>query len=162
MAASSRPPAVAGPYVRGAKLGLPPDGPGSLAPTGRRIAAFLVDAIVSGLLAALFVSRTDLPGVKSNLPGLWSYVPLTLIYVFGMLFLGKTLGMHLLGLRIIRVDRVAAVNPWRAIVRTALLLVLVPAVVFDRDGRGLHDRFADTAVIRDQAPVTPRKQSDTH
>ena len=36
----------------------------------------------------------------------------------------------------------------RALVRTALLCLLVPAVVFDRDGRGLHDRLTDTAVVR--------------
>jgi hypothetical protein len=27
-------------------------------------------------------------------------------------------------------------------------MLLVPAVVFDRDGRGLHDRYTDTAVVR--------------
>ena len=31
---------------------------------------------------------------------------------------------------------------------TALLFLLVPALVFDRDGRGLHDRYSDTAVVR--------------
>jgi uncharacterized RDD family membrane protein YckC len=34
------------------------------------------------------------------------------------------------------------------LVRTVLLFLLVPAVVFDRDGRGLHDRLSDTAVVR--------------
>ena len=56
--------------------------------------------------------------------------------------------MYLFGLRVIRVDRTAAVNPWRAVLRTALLMLLVPAVVFDKDGRGLHDRYTDTAVVR--------------
>ena len=65
-----------------------------------------------------------------------------------MLFVGRTLGMYLFGLRIIRVDREEAVNPWRAVLRTLLLMLLVPAVVFDRDGRGLHDRYTDTAVVR--------------
>ena len=48
----------------------------------------------------------------------------------------------------IRVDRNEAVNPWRAVVRTVLLMLLVPAVIFDKDGRGLHDRYSDTAVVR--------------
>jgi hypothetical protein len=39
------------------------------------------------------------------------------------------------------------VNPWRAVVRTALLLILIPALIVDRDGRGLHDRLTDTVVI---------------
>ena len=39
----------------------------------------------------------------------------------------------------------------RPLRRTALaiLLLLVPAVIWDRDGRGLHDRLTETAVVRD-------------
>jgi uncharacterized RDD family membrane protein YckC len=48
----------------------------------------------------------------------------------------------------VRTDPSAAVGPARAGLRTILLFVFVPAVVFDRDGRGLHDRFSDTAVVR--------------
>jgi uncharacterized RDD family membrane protein YckC len=32
--------------------------------------------------------------------------------------------------------------------RTALLMLLVPAVIVDRDGRGLHDKAAGTVVVR--------------
>jgi len=35
-----------------------------------------------------------------------------------------------------------------ALVRTVLLLTVVPALITDRDLRGLHDRAADTIVIR--------------
>ena len=56
--------------------------------------------------------------------------------------------MALVGLRVVRVDRDAPVNPWRALLRTFLLFLLVPALVWDRDGRGLHDRYSDTAVVR--------------
>jgi uncharacterized RDD family membrane protein YckC len=56
--------------------------------------------------------------------------------------------MYLFGLRVVRVDRTEAVDPFRAVTRTVLLALLVPAVIFDKDGRGLHDRFTDTAVVR--------------
>ncbi len=82
-----------------------------------------------------------------RLPGYWSLIPFALDYILGMLFVGRTLGMYLFGIRIIRVDRDDAVNPWRAVLRTALLMLLVPAVIFDKDGRGLHDRYTDTAVV---------------
>jgi uncharacterized RDD family membrane protein YckC len=134
---------------RGERLGLPVAGPGSLAPFGRRAAAFAIDALLSTLVASLFVSADpSLPGIAGRLPGWWSVVPLAVMYIAGMLLAGKTLGQHLLGMRIIRVDRRAAVNPWRAVVRTALLVIFIPAVVVDRDGRGMHDRLTDTAVIR--------------
>ena len=49
-------PRVSAPQAyRGEALGLPAAGPGSLAPTGARLLAFVVDALASGLVAALFV-----------------------------------------------------------------------------------------------------------
>jgi uncharacterized RDD family membrane protein YckC len=56
--------------------------------------------------------------------------------------------MYLTGIRVIRVDRNEAVRPLAAIVRTVLLMLLVPALIWDRDRRGLHDRIAQTVVIR--------------
>jgi hypothetical protein len=35
----------------------------------------------------------------------------------------------------------------RAALRTVLLLLLVPALIWDRDGRGLHDKAADSVVV---------------
>jgi len=32
--------------------------------------------------------------------------------------------------------------------RTLLLAIVIPAVVTDRDGRGLHDRAVNTVLIR--------------
>lgn len=131
---------------RGQKLGLPEQGPGSLAPGGRRVGAFVVDIIGSSIIAGLFTRATG-SDTASQLPGLWSLIPLAVDYIGGMLIFGRTIGMYLFKLRIIRADADVAVNPWRAVVRTLLLFLLVPAVVFDRNGRGLHDRFTDTVVV---------------
>jgi uncharacterized RDD family membrane protein YckC len=131
---------------RGEKIGLPRSGPGSLAATGPRLGAFLVDAIASGLVAALFVHPSG--GGADRLPGTWSLVPFVLDYVVGLLVAGRTLGMYLFGRRVIRVSRDVAVDPLRALGRTVLLALLIPALVFDRDNRGMHDRLTDTAVVR--------------
>lgn len=134
---------------RGEKIGLPRTGPGSLAPTGPRLAAFLVDALASALVAALFVPhKAGSDGWADTLPGSWSLIPLAVDYVVGSLVAGRTLGMYLLKLRLVRVDRQAAVDPGRIVIRTLLLFLFVPALVFDRDSRGLHDRLSDTAVVR--------------
>ena len=138
---------------RGERLGLPPSGQASLAGIGARIGAFIVDSIASTFVAALFVAtmedgRRGHHDLANRLPGYWSLIPFAIDYVLGILVAGRTLGMYMFGLRIIRVDRDEAVNPWRALLRTLLLMLLVPAVVFDKDGRGLHDRYTDTAVVR--------------
>jgi uncharacterized RDD family membrane protein YckC len=133
---------------RGEKLGLPPTGRGSLAATGPRLLAFLVDAAAAGLVAALFVPHKSGDSFSERLPGSWSLIPFALDYLIGVLVAGRTVGMYLTGLRLIRVSADTAIDPLRIVGRTALLCLLVPALIFDRDGRGLHDRFTDTAVVR--------------
>ena len=138
---------MAPPQARGVRLGLPAAGPGSLAPTGRRVLAFAIDAIASALVAGLFVHHRGAAGAAAHAPGLWSLIPFAIDYVGGILLAGRTFGMKLTGLRVIRVDAPKPVGPGRAIARTALLMLLIPALVFDRDNRGFHDRLTDTAVI---------------
>ncbi len=60
---------------------------------------------------------------------------------------GLTVGKRLLGLRTIRTNGDRPGFKWAA-VRTVLLLFVVPACLTDRDQRGLHDRAADTIVVR--------------
>src|SRR6266536_1691302 len=103
---------------RGEKIGLPHTGSGSLAATGPRLFAFLVDAAAPGLVAALFVPRHSGDSFADRLPGSWSLIPFALDYVVGVLVGGRTLGMYLTGLRVIRVSQQAAVDPLRIVART--------------------------------------------
>jgi uncharacterized RDD family membrane protein YckC len=127
---------------RGASLGLPESGPGSLASFGTRVVAYLVDAVLSVVVAVLFTAPDP--------PGNWSLLPFGLIYVVSLVAFGQTPGMRLLGLRLAHPREGARLAVWRAVVRTALLMLLIPALVVDADGRGLHDRLTDTAVVRDK------------
>ena len=126
---------------RGAALGLPADGEGSLASFSSRVGAFAIDAVAAALVAGLFTAP--------SLPGNWSLLSFGLITVVTLVTFGQTPGMRLVGLRLAHPRAGQRVALWRAVVRTALLMLLVPALVVDADGRGLHDRLTDTAVVRD-------------
>ncbi len=128
--------------VRGASLGLPEAGPGSLASFGTRVLAYLVDAVIAALVAALFTAP--------DLPRTWSLLSFGLIYVVTLVAFGQTPGMRMLGLRLAHPAEGQRLALWRAVVRTALLVLLIPALVVDADGRGLHDRLTDTAVVRER------------
>jgi uncharacterized RDD family membrane protein YckC len=127
---------------RGAALGLPAQGPGSLAPFGRRVAAYLVDSLAAAFVAGLVTAP--------ELPRLWSLPAFGVITVVFLVLTGQTPGMRLLGLRLAHPRTGQRLALWRAVVRTGLLMLLVPALVVDSDGRGLHDRLTDTAVIRER------------
>ena len=62
-------------------------------------------------------------------------------------FAGITLGKRLTSIRVARLDGKPVGLLW-GLVRTALLLTVIPPLVTDRDLRGLHDRAANTIVIR--------------
>src|SRR4029077_474015 len=60
---------------------------------------------------------------------------------------GFTIGKRLTGLRVIRITGGPVGFP-RALARTLLLLLVVPAMMMDRDLRGLQDKAAGTVVVR--------------
>lgn len=130
---------TAGP-AKGARLGLPESGPGSVATMARRAAAFAVDAIGSALVAAAFTA----PHPPNN----WSLLVFTVEYVFFTALFGQTPGMRLLKIRLYRLDRPGhPLGLPRALLRTFLLMLLIPAVIYDRDNRGYHDRITQSVVI---------------
>ncbi|MDT7573474.1 MAG: hypothetical protein QOE05_3648 [Actinomycetota bacterium] len=124
---------------RGRRLGLPEDGPGAVATFGRRMIAFVLDAVICALVAGLWTAP--------DAPGPWSFVPLGVLYVVAVPLTGQTLGMRLLGTRVIQLGRGRPEVP-RAALRFVLLCLLIPALISDRDGRGLHDKAARTVVVR--------------
>ncbi|MDQ3610265.1 MAG: RDD family protein [Actinomycetota bacterium] len=131
---------------RGDVFGLPADGPGALAGWGRRLAAFgldlLVGALIGGLINALVADPT--PGQRTlAVNGAFALQVLVLTALTG-----QSLGMRLLGVRVQKLAGGAVPGFLPAAIRTALLLLLVPAVISDREGRGLHDKAAGTAVVR--------------
>jgi uncharacterized RDD family membrane protein YckC len=125
---------------RGERLGLPESGPGSVASLGSRAAALLVDVVVAALVAGLFTAP--------DLPRNWSLLSWFAITVVAVSFFGFTPGMAALGIRVARMDGAGMVGPIRAVVRTILVAVIIPAVVLDMDGRGWHDKAVGTIVVR--------------
>jgi uncharacterized RDD family membrane protein YckC len=127
---------------RGEQLGLPEHGPGSVARPGRRLGALVVDWALCMLIAYGLI--TDGYGqATSN----WA---LLIFFGLGVLTVGSvgfTPGKRLFGLRVVALAS-GTVVPWRAAVRTLLLCLALPALVWDRDGRGLHDRAAGTVEVR--------------
>jgi uncharacterized RDD family membrane protein YckC len=123
---------------------MPERGTGSLARFGRRLVAVLVDWLLCDLIAAAFMSY------RLGQGGLGSFKPLVVFVVMNLLLvgtLGSTIGHRLLGIRVVHLSGAAA-GPVRASIRTMLLAVVIPAVIWDRDTRGLHDKISGTVTVR--------------
>ncbi|GGO79811.1 RDD family protein [Wenjunlia tyrosinilytica] len=126
----------------GERLGLPRTGPGSIAPVGRRIAALFVDWGLCVLIAYGLLARGDLGATN-----MWTSA---VFFVASVLFIGTlgfTPGKRLLRLRLVRADG-ERLSVLAAMLRTFLLLLVIPAVVWDRDYRGLHDKAVRAVQVR--------------
>ena len=123
---------------------MPERGPGSVARLGRRAVAILVDWLVSNVIAVGFLHHRLGEG------GLGSFKPLAVFVLMNLLLvgtLGSTIGHRLLGMRVVRLHGANA-GPIPAVIRTALLTLVIPAVIWDRDSRGFHDKVAGTVLVR--------------
>ena len=129
---------------RGQRLGLNAEGAGSLAGWGRRLAALLVDWLACLLLVRLFLPHIDYGTPASSLATLGFFLAEITLFTW---LTGASFGQRILGLAIVRLDGSAVGLP-RAFARSALICLLVPPLVWDRDGRGVHDRVVGTAVVR--------------
>ena len=128
----------------GQRLGLPAEGPGSVASWGRRVAALFVDWIGSLLVANAISSYAGFsPDTARLLPTL---VFLAEVTVFTGL-MGGSFGQLTLRVVVARLDG-KPVNLLQALVRTLLILLVIPPVVFNRDNRGLHDLAVGTITLR--------------
>jgi len=122
------------PYA-GERLGLPASGPGSIAGFGTRLVAFLLDSVMCALIA------WGIPREPALTTPIFALEVLVLTWLAG-----GSAGQRVRGLRVVRLDGRPTGLP-RSALRTLLLVLLIPALVWDRDGRGLHDRAAGTVVV---------------
>jgi uncharacterized RDD family membrane protein YckC len=131
----------------GSALGLPESGPRSLARSGRRFAALLVDWLIAYGLAALAMELglISFAMLSTAVLVIWFVIGAVSVRLFGF-----SPGQIALGMVVVSVDgnAVAHVGFGRALARGALLTLVIPALFTDADGRGLQDRFTFTAVVR--------------
>ncbi len=129
---------------RGERLGLPENGPGSAATLGRRIGAIFIDWIACAIVAQLIFPQFSYGSQGSAIATLGVFfVVVSIFTVLG----GASFGQRIVGIRVAALNR-PYVNPLFAVLRTLLICLVVPAVIWDRDGRGLHDRAAGTVVLK--------------
>ena len=127
---------------------MPEAGPGSIARPGRRIGALLIDYAAATIIATGFLGfdQFALPSEA----GLTQFAPLAVFALLQILFIptaGGSPGHRILGMRVVRFSG-GWVGLWRPIVRTLLIVVVIPAVIWDADQRGIHDKAAGTILVR--------------
>jgi uncharacterized RDD family membrane protein YckC len=130
---------------RGKRLGLPQSGSGSIAGFGPRLGAVCVDLLICGLIGGLgnVVAGDPRPAIRQAT----GVAALVLMYAALLPTVGQTFGMRVVGLRVVRLGG-GLLGPTAAFVRGLLVVLTIPALFTDRDGRGLHDKAVGSAIVR--------------
>ncbi|MGL3150617.1 RDD family protein [Microbacterium sp. A82] len=121
----------------GERLGLPKTGSGSIGRVGRRLAALAIDWAAAVIISVAFF---DYDSIATLL--IFAVVQIAFIPT-----IGGSPGHRIVGLRLVMLNG-SWVGLWRPIVRTLLLVIIIPAVIWDPDQRGLHDKAVGTVLIR--------------
>lgn len=127
---------------RGQQLGLPEEGPGSIARPGRRIGALAVDWALCMVIAYGLVTDG-----YSQATGNWALLILLVLSVLTVGTIGSTPGKRIFGLRVASVNG-GRLGVLRVVLRSVLVCLAIPALIWDRDGRGLHDRLSGAVQVR--------------
>jgi uncharacterized RDD family membrane protein YckC len=122
--------------------GVTPAPPGVPAGLGRRLLAIVIDWVAALLLARLLTSAEY---------GSGDYALATLaifaleIVIFTWLT-GSSFGQRIVGIAVIS-QTGGRLALWRVIVRTALICLVIPALVYDSQRRGLQDLAVGSRVV---------------
>jgi hypothetical protein len=130
-------PAPTPPDWPGQRLGLPETGPRSVARLGRRFGALAIDWGIAVALSAAFFAY-------DSLVTLLLFVGLQVLFT---VVINASIGHAVLGMRVVPMVG-GLLGVWRPIVRALLIALVIPALLFDENQRGLHDRAAGTVLLR--------------
>jgi uncharacterized RDD family membrane protein YckC len=117
----------------------PPGPDPTPAPLARRFGALVVDWIASVLVSSTFAHPTT--------QGWAPVVVLIAEYGFFLGLFGQTPGMWIARLRCVSYLDGRPVGIPKALLRGFLLALLVPALIMDKNRRGIHDQAAGTIVV---------------
>ncbi len=121
----------------GKRLGLPEDGPGSLAKMGRRSLALALDWAIALMVSGAFFGGDNTATLSFFMLEQWLMVAT----------LGNSFGHLVAGIKVKKLDG-SHVGLVSSLVRIGLILLVIPAVIWDADNRGLHDKAAKTILVR--------------
>ena len=103
---------------------------------GRRLLGLTIDWLMCYAIAFGLIGDT-------RLTLLVFFVETLLLTAFG----GATAGHRLIKVKVVSFQTGANPTPLQAVIRTVLLCLVVTAITYDENGRGIHERLSGTRLL---------------
>jgi hypothetical protein len=115
---------------------------------GRRLAAITIDWLASYAIAFAFFAGGG--SYSDRLAGTRLSTPLIFVVEYAILIAltGASFGHRLLRLKVVDFSHGGVPDVRQVLIRTGLMALVITAITYDEDGRGIHERFSQTKLAR--------------
>lgn len=113
----------------------------------RRIAALAIDWFACMFIVIAFVGPRDYFAYGNGAGSAYTMALFVLETTVFTTLAGGSFGKLVTRLRTVRIDGTRSVDPVRSFVRSLLVILVLPPLVFRPGGRGLHDMAVGTATV---------------
>jgi hypothetical protein len=115
---------------------------------GRRLLGITIDWLASYAIALGFFAGSGEFLERSRGIGVTVLMVLFSQYLLLVAMGGSSFGHRLVGLKVVRFSDGGAVTPIQSLIRTVLLVVIITAITFDENGRGINERLSNTVLVK--------------
>ena len=113
---------------------------------GRRFAGISLDWISSYLIAIVFFSGTGTFLERTPHAGGPALIIFFTQYFVLVTLQGASAGHRLLRMKVVNFADGGRPTILQALVRTILMVIVITAITYDENGRGIHERFSKTKI----------------
>ena len=115
---------------------------------GRRLAAISVDWLASYAIAFAFFAGGGT--YAERIVGTRLTTPIIFVAEYAILIAltGASFGHRLLRMKVVDFSHGGMPSVRQVLIRTGLMALVITAITYDEDGRGIHERFSQTKLER--------------
>ena len=115
---------------------------------GRRALGITIDWFAAYAVSLGFFAGSGTLLERSRGIGSTVLLVMALEYLILVTLGGSSFGHRIVGLKVIRFSDGEAARPLQVLVRTLLMVIIITAITFDENGRGINERLSNTVLVR--------------
>ena len=115
---------------------------------GRRALGITIDWLAAYAVSLGFFAGSGTLLERSRGIGGTVLLVMALEYLVLVTLGGSSFGHRIVGLKVIRFSDGQAARPLQVLVRTLLMVIIITAITFDENGRGINERISNTVLIQ--------------
>ncbi|MEY4970329.1 MAG: hypothetical protein RLZZ277_560 [Actinomycetota bacterium] len=115
---------------------------------GRRALGITIDWLAAYAITLGFFAGSGTLLERSRGIGGTVLLVMALEYLILVTLGGSSFGHRIVGLKVVRFSEGQPATPLQVLVRTVFMVIIITAITFDENGRGINERLSNTVLVR--------------